>query len=393
MPSRAETALAIFLARGASGRGGRGAARLRPTTAFVVCAPGYPGSTAEAESVMDAFAEAVAAAAGQPRGALSAEYHETEAGGLERLARPDAGFVFAPLPFFLAHEADLHLVARAQAVMQGGEASEVYSLVAGEGKRERPRRARRLGDPGHGGLRAALRAGPGARRLGRAARHDEDSCSRGRSSPACAGRPPARRSRCSSTARRRPGSRASPTPGNSRCWRALLPLPAFIVATVGERVAPAHARQLVDALLALASRPDGAAALASLRLSRFVPLDDTGLKRARARLRRRRHDSVMRVLARAGLGLAAATLAAVVRAGAARAPARHADGRRRRGRGDRAPAPARTSIGCSPTGRPASRSGPTGPRCAPPSARTWRRRGPTTRGSRACSASPASRAG
>jgi hypothetical protein len=51
---------------------------------------------------------------------------------------------------------------------------------------------------------------------------------------------------------------------------------------VGARVAPARARRLTDALLGLASRPDGAAVLASLRLSRFVPLDEAGLKKASA---------------------------------------------------------------------------------------------------------------
>ena len=58
------------------------------------------------------------------------------------------------------------------------------------------------------------------------------------------------------------------------------PLPAFVVTTVGDRVAPARANAIVKALLGLAAKPGSAAVLADLRLARFVPLDDAGLKRA-----------------------------------------------------------------------------------------------------------------
>jgi len=277
MRSRAGRALAFLL--GGALPATAAAAPPAPT-ALVVCAPGYPGSTAEAESVMGAFAAAVAAAAGQPAGALSAEYHETEAGGLERLARPDAGVLFAPLPFFLAHEADLRLVPRAQAVMQGGEASEVYSLVAGKGKASGPAslagweiqgavayaprfvRGPVLG--GWGELPATTNivfSGAVLSGLRRAASGEKVAVLLDRAQAA--------------------GLASLPYAGDLEVLARSAPLPAFVVATMGDRVAPARARQLVDALLALGSRPDGAAALASLRLSRFVPLDDTGLKKAR----------------------------------------------------------------------------------------------------------------
>jgi len=250
----------------------------RPT-ALVICAPGYPGSTAEAESVTDAFAEAVAAAAGKPGGTLSAEYHETEAGGLERLSRPDSGFLLAPLPFFLAHEAGLQLVARAQAVMQGGEASEAYSLVARRGTGSGPEalagweiqstvayaprfvRGPVLG--GWGELPATTKlvfSGAVLSGLRRAATGEKVAVLLDRAQAA--------------------GLASLPYAGDLEVIARSVPLPAFIVATVGGRVAPTRARQLVDALLALASRPDGVAALASLRLSRFVPVDDAGLKKA-----------------------------------------------------------------------------------------------------------------
>src|SRR5437870_8109634 len=53
---------------------------------IVVCAPGYPGNTVEAQPTMDLFAKYVEKAAGLAPGSLGAVYHETEKGGLDRLA-------------------------------------------------------------------------------------------------------------------------------------------------------------------------------------------------------------------------------------------------------------------------------------------------------------------
>ncbi len=49
---------------------------------IVICAPGYPGSTAEAQPAMDGLAAAITAAAGWDDGAVQAVYFETEEGGL-----------------------------------------------------------------------------------------------------------------------------------------------------------------------------------------------------------------------------------------------------------------------------------------------------------------------
>lgn len=106
--------------------------------AVVACAPGYPGTTEEAQPAMDAFAAALGEAAGLGRDGLKAVYHQTEAGGLSRLARPDAAFAFVPLSFFLQHEKALGLSPLAQAVRKGGEAKESWTLVAGKGKLASP---------------------------------------------------------------------------------------------------------------------------------------------------------------------------------------------------------------------------------------------------------------
>jgi hypothetical protein len=250
-----------------------------PTT-IVVCAPGYPGSTAEAASVMDAFAAAVAAAAGQPHSAFAAEYHETEAGGLERLARPHAGVLVAPLPFFLEHEAALQLVPRVQAVVAGGESTEAYALVAGRGKLAAPSVLggwEILGTVGYaprfvrgpvlgswGELPATVKitfSGSVLSGLRRAASGEKVAVLLDRAQAS--------------------GLASLPNSSDLEVVARSAPLPAVLVATVGDRVAAARAAQIAKALLALASRPDGAAALANLRLARFVPLDDAGLARAR----------------------------------------------------------------------------------------------------------------
>ena len=64
MPSRCSVAVAVFLA-GALPIAAAAPPGAGPTT-LIVCAPGYPGSTAEAASVMATFAEAVATATGRP---------------------------------------------------------------------------------------------------------------------------------------------------------------------------------------------------------------------------------------------------------------------------------------------------------------------------------------
>src|SRR6266702_3101027 len=100
--------------------------------ALVVCAPGFPGSSAEARPAMDALARALVGAGHLPAGSLSAVYEESEAGGLRRLAQEDAALLLAALPVFLDHEKELRLVARLSAVPSGGAALERWTLVTGK---------------------------------------------------------------------------------------------------------------------------------------------------------------------------------------------------------------------------------------------------------------------
>src|SRR5579862_7752110 len=101
---------------------------------LVFCAPGYPGGAGDAQPLVDQFANAAAAAAGWPAGSLSAVYDPTEAGGLAKLARPEAALAFVPYPFFVQHEAQLKLSAVVDADVTDTGPRERWTLVAKRGR-------------------------------------------------------------------------------------------------------------------------------------------------------------------------------------------------------------------------------------------------------------------
>ncbi len=101
--------------------------------ALVFCAPGYPGTTQEAQSRMDDLSAALAELSGWPKDSLKAAYFPQEKAGLARLAEPDVVLALVPLPFFLSHEKDLGLTARLAVVQQGLEATQSWALVAKKG--------------------------------------------------------------------------------------------------------------------------------------------------------------------------------------------------------------------------------------------------------------------
>jgi hypothetical protein len=105
---------------------------------LVFCAPGYPGGTGDAQPYLDAFAVATAAAAKWPIGSLTATYDATDAGGLEKLAKPEAALAFVPFPFFVEHAAQLHLAPLVQANVTDVGAQEHWTLVAKKDKVRAP---------------------------------------------------------------------------------------------------------------------------------------------------------------------------------------------------------------------------------------------------------------
>jgi len=96
---------------------------------LVVCSPGSPGSTDEAQPRMDAFAAEISKTAHVP---LAAVYDPSDDGGVSRLKAAGIGMV--SLPFFLQHEQALGLHPRLQVVEKGRPALERWALVAQKGK-------------------------------------------------------------------------------------------------------------------------------------------------------------------------------------------------------------------------------------------------------------------
>ena len=96
---------------------------------IAVCAPGSPGTTADAQSAMDAFAAALSTKSGATVGAV---YDDTEAAGVAELKT--ARIAMVSLPFFLAHEHDLKLHAQLAAVRKDRPALDEWVLVAKKGR-------------------------------------------------------------------------------------------------------------------------------------------------------------------------------------------------------------------------------------------------------------------
>lgn len=247
--------------------------------ALVVCAPGHPGSTAEAQSTLDAFAAAAGDAAGWSAGRLVAVYHETEKGGLDRIRKPDVAFALVPLPFLLEHGAALKLAPRLAAVQKGGEASEVWSLVARKGRVAGPAslagwQVASLAGYSPGFVRGAL--GPFGR-LPESARVVQTGQVLSFLRKAASGEDVALlldRAQAEALA-------SLPFAGDLEVVARSVSLPGALLCTVGKRASPADAKALSAGLLRLGSSPAGAAALDGIRLAGFAPLDEASISAAR----------------------------------------------------------------------------------------------------------------
>jgi len=248
-----------------------------PPVTFVACAPGYPGTTAEAQPSMDAFAAAVAKAAGWAPGQVVASYVPTEKEGLTRI-RP-AAVSMVPLPYYLEHGAALGMTARIQVEQKGLGPTERWTLVAKKGRVSKPADL--------AGMTVVSIAGyaPGFVRgvLGPAWRLPEST-------------PVVESAQVLSALRRAvagenvavllDGAQANALP--TLPFAAELdavtrsePLPAAVVSTVAGHLAAARWAALEKALLALPGDAGGAAALDGIRVVRFMPLDQTALETAR----------------------------------------------------------------------------------------------------------------
>jgi hypothetical protein len=250
------------------------------SSALVLCAPGYPGSTEEAQPAMDALAAAVAAAAGWNAGELKAVYFETERAGLDRIASADTALVLAPLPFWLQHRAALKLEPVMQAIEAGGQAAEPWTLVAAAGQVGSAAGLAGFELISTAGYAPRFVRGPALSAWGDVPRDVTITFSTAVLSGL------RRASAGAKVAMLLDRAQAAALPALPFAAKLQVvvrsePLPVSVLAAIPGRLPPARLKALTGALATLGARPAGAAALAGVRLSGFVPADQAALARAR----------------------------------------------------------------------------------------------------------------
>jgi hypothetical protein len=232
---------------------------------------------------MDAFARSAGLAAGWPAGRLGAVYHETEKGGLNRLAVDDAAAALVPLPFFLQHGAALDLKPRLEAEQDSG-ATEVWSLVAKKGVIVSPASLDGWELTGRSGYAPGFVRGPALHGWGAVPATVRITFSAGI---------------LSVLRRAADGERiAVLLDGEQSAALASLPfaadlevvarsnpLPVSMLSLVGDRLASAEAEALVKALLRLHQTEVGKEALKRMRMKRFLPVDARRLDAAQRAFR------------------------------------------------------------------------------------------------------------
>jgi len=246
---------------------------------LVVCAPGYPGTTAEAQPTMDRFAAAAAEAAGWRPGDLAAVYHETLKGGVDRLGAAEAGLALVTLPFYLEERARLRLAPRLQVAIEPGGA-ETWSLVAKKGLLGSAAALdgwEVLGSAGYSPafVRGTILGGWGA--VPKSARIAFAPAALSALRRAASGEKTA-------VILDAAGAAALPTlpfASDLEVVARSAALPASLLCTVGDRLPPRDADRLIEGLKRLHRAPAGAAILESMRMQRFEPVDEASLRSAR----------------------------------------------------------------------------------------------------------------
>ncbi|HZZ85753.1 MAG TPA: hypothetical protein VFE30_14525 [Anaeromyxobacteraceae bacterium] len=244
---------------------------------LVVCSPGAPGTTAEAQPTMDAFAAALSAKAGLQ---LAAVYDEAEQGGAARLRSRDAAVALVSLPFFLKHERELGLRARLQAVPRGRPESERWTLVAKKGRAGAPAALEGFTVVSSAGFAPAFVRGPalgGWGPLPASARVVQSGAVLSALRRAAAGE----RVAVLLDGAQEAALGSLPFAAELEVVTRSAPLPAGVVAAVDGRL-PGKAWGAVEgALRGMASDAAGASALEAIQMTRFAPLDEKALAGAR----------------------------------------------------------------------------------------------------------------
>ncbi len=275
-PTRILPALCLLIPLGAAG-----AAPKR----LVVCAPGYPGTTAQAQPSMDAFARAAGRAAGWAEGDLGAVYHETETGGLERLRDAEAALALVPLPFLLKHGEELGLRPRLRVVQEAG-ADEVWSLVVPRGRVSSPASLEGWEVTGTPAYAPGFVRGPALGGWGELPASARITFT---PSPLSALRRAAAGEKVAVILDRAQTEALASLPfaENLEIVTRSGPLPGVLLCTVDGRIDETRAGALIEGLLRLHREEGGTELLGSLRMRRFDEIDPEALKSAREAFDRR----------------------------------------------------------------------------------------------------------
>jgi hypothetical protein len=247
---------------------------------LVTCAPGYPGTTAEAQRAMDSLASVLAQAAKWPSGSVAASYFPGEAEGLTRLGRPDAAIALVSLPFFLAHRDALGLKARMSVQTAASGLTEQWTLVAKKG------RVKTAADLGTMTISSIAGYAPNFVRgaLGAWGRIPDSAKIESSMQVLSALRKAA--TKPDAAVLLDGGQAASlstlPFAKDLEVVARSQPMPSALVATVGTRLPEKRWGEVHKALLALSSDAKGVAALGTIRMVRFAPLDAAALAAATA---------------------------------------------------------------------------------------------------------------
>jgi len=244
---------------------------------LVACAPGYPGTTEQAQPTMDDLAERLTQLAGWNPERLSAIYFPDLNGGLERLASDSAAVAMVPLPFWLRYREELGLEPLVEALPTSGE-TETWSLVAVKGalgKSDSLDGWEVVGAPGYAPefVRRVALAGRGELGEKVSVRFTSRVISSLRK--AAAGEKIAVLLDQAQVA----ALPSLPFGDSLEVVSRSDPMPASVVCTVSGRLAPDAAKRLADSLIALSQDDAGSELLEALRMRRFAEIGE-GVGRA-----------------------------------------------------------------------------------------------------------------
>jgi hypothetical protein len=246
---------------------------------LVTCAPGYPGSTEQAQPTMDDFSAHAARVAGWSETGLGAVYFNDLEEGLARIEQADVALVMVPLPLYLEYGDRLGLRPLLEAVM-AEDPPRTWTLVTGKGKVAGPASLDGWEITGRGGFSTTFVRNVALEGWGALPETADVTFS------ARAVSDLRKASRGEQVAVLLDGEQSAALDGLpfaaelDRVYESG-PFPPSLLCAVGERLAADKIDGLTEGLIGMSKKKAGRETLSQLRMSRFEPVDDAEIKRIR----------------------------------------------------------------------------------------------------------------